>query len=74
RWPYYYGIQPSGRYPDQPIVRELYYDTAGGDLAKATLKQVPIPVVTVTPTVTPPPVVVPPPPVIIPTVPTNNLR
>ena len=51
RWPYYYGIQPSGRYPDQPFVRELYYDTAGGDLAKATLKQVPIPVVTVTPTV-----------------------
>ena len=74
RWPYYYGIQPSGRYPDQPFVRELYYDTVGGDLAKATLKQVPIPVVTVTPTVTPPPVVVPPPPVIIPTVPTNNLR
>jgi hypothetical protein len=41
-WPYYYGIQPSGRYPDQPFVRELYYDTVGGDLAKATLKQVPV--------------------------------
>ena len=75
RWPYHYGIQPSGRYPDQPFVRELYYDTVGGDLAKATLKQVPIPVITVTPTVVPtPPVVVPtPPPVIIPTI-TNNLR
>ncbi len=56
RWPYYYGIQPSGKYPDQPFVRELYYDTVGGDLAKATLKQVPIPVVT------PPTVVVTPPP------------
>ncbi len=72
RWPYYYGIQPSGRYPDQPFIRELYYDTAGGDLAKATLKQVPIPVVTPTPIVVPTPQVVqlppPPPPVIIPPV------
>jgi hypothetical protein len=22
-WPFYYGIQPSGRYPDQPFIREL---------------------------------------------------
>ena len=75
RWPYYYGIQPSGRYPDQPFIRELYYDTAGGDLAKATLKQVPIPVVTSTPIVVPTPQVVqlPPPPVTIPSL-TNNLR
>ena len=75
RWPYYYGIQPSGRYPDQPFIRELYYDTAGGDLAKATLKQVPIPVVTPTPIVVPTPQVVqlPPPPVTIPSL-TNNLR
>ena len=49
-WPYYYGIQPAGKYPDQPFVRELYYDTIGGDIAKATLN----------------PVVVPPPPPIIP--------
>jgi hypothetical protein len=27
-WPYYYGIQPTGRYPDQPFVKELYYDGA----------------------------------------------
>ena len=27
-WPYYYGIQPTGRYPDQPFVREWQYDGA----------------------------------------------
>jgi|GEM_PF-6459765 len=27
-WPYYYGIQPTGRYPDQPFIREWYYDGA----------------------------------------------
>jgi hypothetical protein len=31
RWPYYYGIQP-GRYPDQPFVKELYYDGAATQL------------------------------------------
>jgi hypothetical protein len=66
RWPYYYGIQPAGKYPDQPFVRELYYDTIGGDLAKATLKQVPVPVVV--------PQVVVPPPVITPPVTTCGLR
>jgi len=25
-WPFYYGIQPTGRYPDEPFVRQLYYD------------------------------------------------
>ncbi len=25
-WPFYYGIQPTGRYPDQPFIRQLYYD------------------------------------------------
>jgi hypothetical protein len=53
-WPYYYGIQPAGKYPDQPPIRELYYDTIGGDIAKATLKQVPIPVVTPVPQVVQP--------------------
>jgi len=24
-WPFYYGIQPTGRFPDQPFVKELYY-------------------------------------------------
>ncbi len=56
-WPYYYGIQPAGNYPDQPFVRQLYYDTIGGDLAKTTLKQVPVPVVVPPP---PPPPVIPP--------------
>ena len=59
RWPYYYGIQPAGKYPDQPPIRELYYDTIGGDVAKATLRQVPIPVVTPVPTVVTPQVVQP---------------
>ena len=27
-WPFYYGIQPTGRYPDQPFIRERYYDGA----------------------------------------------
>ena len=27
-WPYYYGIQPAGTYPDQPFIREWYYDGA----------------------------------------------
>jgi hypothetical protein len=62
-WPYYYGIQPTGRYPDQPFVRELYYDGAYGDAARAGLRRVQIPevtrpVVVQTPPVTPPPVVV----------------
>jgi len=25
-WPFYYGIQPTGRYPDEPFIRQLYYD------------------------------------------------
>jgi hypothetical protein len=54
-WPYYYGIQPAGNYPDQPFVRQLYYDTIGGDLATATLKQVPA----VVPPTPPPPIVPP---------------
>lgn len=32
-WPYYYGIQPTGRYPDQPFIREWYYNNAATDLA-----------------------------------------
>ena len=27
-WPYYYGIQPTGPYPDEPFIRELYYSNA----------------------------------------------
>ena len=58
RWPYYYGIQPTGRYPDQPFIRELYYNGAPGDIAKAGLREVPVPVITPVPT-PPPPVVQP---------------
>jgi hypothetical protein len=25
-WPFYYGFQRSGRFPDQPFVREQYYN------------------------------------------------
>lgn len=44
RYPFYYGIQPTGRYPDQPLIRELYYDTAATDLLLSGAKPVPIPV------------------------------
>jgi hypothetical protein len=54
RWPYYYGIQPTGSYPDQPFIRELYYSGAAGDIAKAGLRAVPVPVVTPTPVVVQP--------------------
>ena len=30
-WPYYYGIQPTG-YPDQPFIREWYYNNAATGL------------------------------------------
>jgi hypothetical protein len=54
RWPYYYGIQPTGRYPDYPPVRELYYDGATTQILLNGLTRVPTP---------PPP---PPPPQTIP--------
>jgi hypothetical protein len=41
RWPYYYGIQP-GRYPDQPFVKELYYDGAATQLLLNGLTPVPM--------------------------------
>ena len=54
RYPFYYGIHPTGRYPDQPFIRELYYDGAATDLLLSGAKPVPIP----------PPVIPPRPPVI----------
>ncbi len=45
RWPYYYGIQPTGRYPDQPFIRELYYSGAFGDVARNSLRAVPVPTI-----------------------------
>ena len=44
RYPSYYGIHPTGRYPDQPFVRELYYNGAATDLLIAGAKPVRIPV------------------------------
>lgn len=29
--PFYYGIQPMGRYPDEPFIQQRYFDTATGD-------------------------------------------
>jgi hypothetical protein len=49
RYPFYYGIQPTGRYPDQPFIRELYYDGAATDLLLSGAKPVPIPIPVVTP-------------------------
>ena len=43
RYPFYYGIHPTGRYPDQPFIRELYYDGAATDLLLSGAKPVPIP-------------------------------
>jgi hypothetical protein len=65
RWPYYYGIQPAGRYPDQPFVRELYYDGATTQLLLSGMKPVPLPepdvrVVVPAPTPPPPPPTTPP--------------
>jgi hypothetical protein len=55
-WPFYYGIQPSGRYPDQPFIKELYYNGAPG----IKLHRVPI-----VPDVTPQPRQVDKPPVVV---------
>ena len=44
RYPYYYGIQPTGRYPDQPFIKELYYDGATTHLLLSGVKPVPFPV------------------------------
>jgi hypothetical protein len=50
-WPYYYGIQPTGRYPDQPFIREWQYDGATTGILLNGLTRVP----TIAPT--PPPVI-----------------
>jgi hypothetical protein len=48
RYPFYYGIQPTGRYPDQPFIREWYYDGATTGILLNNLTRVPEP--------TPPPI------------------
>lgn len=43
RWPYYYGIQPTGPFPDQPPIREWYYDGATTGILLNGLTRVPTP-------------------------------
>jgi FecR protein len=43
-WPYYYGISPTGPYPDQPFIKELYYDGATTQILLSGAKPVPVPV------------------------------
>ena len=52
-WPYYYGIQPTGRYPGQPFIREWYYNNAATDLAISGATAVP----QREPVIPPPPVI-----------------
>jgi hypothetical protein len=56
RYPFYYGIHPTGRYPDQPFIRELYYNGATTDLLLSGAKPVPI-AVPEPPRFIPPPVI-----------------
>lgn len=42
-YPKYYGIQPTGPYPDQPFIREWYYDGAATQLLLQGAKPVPPP-------------------------------
>ena len=40
-WPKYYGIQPTGAYPDEPFVKELYYNNAATGLILSGATKVP---------------------------------
>ena len=42
-WPYYYGISPTGPYPDQPDIRGLYYDGATTQILLNGARPVPLP-------------------------------
>ena len=64
-WPQFYGIQPTGTYPDEPFVKELYYNNAATQLILGGATRVPQ-------RVPPPPP--PPPPDLRPPVLNNNLR
>jgi hypothetical protein len=54
KWPFYYGIQPAGPYPDQPFVKEQFYDGATTQILLNGLTKVPEPVVPPPPTPPPP--------------------
>ena len=41
-WPHYYGIQPAGAYPDQPFIKEWYYDGATTGILLNNLTKVPM--------------------------------
>jgi hypothetical protein len=41
-WPYYYGISPTGAYPDYPDIRQLYYDGATTQILLQGAKPVPM--------------------------------
>jgi FecR-like protein len=63
-WPFYYGIQPTGRYPDEPFIKELYYDGPfTGRLTRVPVPTVPNNIPHVTPHTPPPPITNPLPPV-----------
>ena len=40
-WPKHYGIQPTGAYPDEPFVKELYYNNASTGLILSGATKVP---------------------------------
>jgi hypothetical protein len=42
-WPKYYGIQPTGIYPDQPFIKEQFYDGATTQILLNGLTKVPVP-------------------------------
>ena len=43
RYPYYYGIHPTGRYHDWPPIKELYYDGATTQILLSGARPVPVP-------------------------------
>lgn len=53
-WPFYYGIQPTGRFPDKPFIRDQFYDARPIKLHRVPEPKVRVPHVR-TPQVTPTP-------------------
>ena len=63
-WPKYYGIQPTGKYADEPFVRELYYNGTTTQILLSGAKPVKIP----EPPAPPPPPPPPPPDINVPVI------